>query len=130
MVTETIARQSIGDAMVYIADKIGLTLEQVYQIYVGSQMALALIQIALILVFVIGSVTICFLCFRTYKNETKDSKDYDHSDAQLKYGMFAIFGCAMLGLAVALLYSPITAVVCPEYSAIQAMIGDFASLVS
>jgi uncharacterized membrane protein len=121
-----VSGQSIGDAMMYIADKLNLTVEQVYQVYLRAQVILAIIQIVEIVIFVIGVVIIGYICFEKYK---KAEESCTFSNADLKYFMIGFVATLLLGIVLLALYDPIVALTCPEYAAMQAMIHNFASIV-
>jgi len=120
--------QGIGTAMVYIADKLGLTLEQVYQVYVHSQKIIALVQLVEIAAYIIGATAIIYTVRRWYLKETKDIK-YVDSYVILIYSARAVIGVALLGVLLYGLYFPTIALVCPEYVAVNEMITRLAGIV-
>lgn len=122
-----VAEQNIGNAMIYIADKLGMTIEQVYQVYLASQFTLALIGIAEIAAFVIGCAVIVTVCYRAYKMENDSTTSY--GDCTLKYYMIALASCVLFGLVLLALYDPIVMLICPQYATIHAMLHDFGMLV-
>ena len=129
MTEVTVSEQGIGNAMIYIADKLGMTIEQMYQVYFHSQRALAMIQLSLILAFIVGTIIITYVMYRVYTSGKVESK---YMDLLQDFGKcFVIWIVVVFTLAIVLvtLYYPIVALVCPEYTAIQSMISSLRSVV-
>jgi hypothetical protein len=56
--TSLINTDGLGTALTYIADKIGITVEQMYRIYVAAQFTQAVLQIIFILIWAIAVIIV------------------------------------------------------------------------
>ena len=117
----------LGNAMIYIADKIGMTLEQVYYVYLQAQFVMATVQIVMtVICFALFFITFIYL----YRREEKRSDNrVDIDDIFGIVIVSAIITIFPLLLCVAL-YTPIIAMFCPEYTALNSLMNDIGHLAS
>lgn len=125
MAEELINMDGIGLALTSIADKIGMTVAQMYEIYVRAQFAIAIAQIVFIIIW---AVIVIVVVRKVYVWAYADNKGYE-SDRMGK--MF--FGClATVGLVsfvMMILYDASIAIMCPEYTALQNLMGDIGDMI-
>ena len=119
MTGELVNLDGLGNAFIYIADKIGLTLQEIYTIYVSAQQAIALIQISFVLLWMIVTIVAGYCLYR-YAKKVKVMEIF-------LFGLIAV--SAATGLILAFLFPPVIALFCPEYSAIQSMINTFSRFI-
>lgn len=112
----------LGDALVQIADKIGVTVQQMYTIMVEAQVTIAIIQIIFILVDLISAVIIFGIVIWFIKKYCNDELDWG-------VALFlTIVGWLILSMILTLLYRPVIALMCPEYTALQEIITVFSHI--
>lgn len=126
MTEELINMDGIGNALVYIADKIGVSVAQMYEIYVKAQATMALLQIALILIVIGVSIGI-FLLFYFYAAKKMDDTLND-TDRFLLSGMISIVSLVIMAFICSALYYPLLAYFCPEYTALQSLMQDIGNI--
>jgi hypothetical protein len=124
MAGELINTDGLGTALVYIADKIGITVAQMYDIYVKAQAAMAIVQIIMILLWV---VVVSIVAIFVYSNFKKDNKDDMFAVITVTLMSTIIIGIVLAGV-LAFLYNPIIAYMCPEYMALKSLMSDISHI--
>ena len=119
MTGELVNLDGLGNAFIYIADKIGFTLQEIYTIYVSAQQAIALVQISFVLLWAIVTIVAGYCLYR-YATKARTMEIFH-------FGTLAV--SAVFGIVLLFLYRPLIALLCPEYSAIQSMILTFSQFV-
>ena len=119
MTGELVNLDGLGNAFIYIADKIGLTLQEIYTIYVSAQQTIALIQISFAILWAIVTLVSGYCLYR-YATKVKIMEIFI-------FGLIAV--SAVFGIILLFLYLPTVALFCPEYSAIQGMINTFSRFI-
>lgn len=126
MGSELINTDGLSQALIVLADKLGIGLQQMYAIYVSAQQVMAAVHIAFTIMTVIGIVIIMFGMKKYY--DTHKSERYCDGT-----GLFCILGATALGFvfifAMAELSSAFVALLCPQYTALHAMMGDISNLI-
>jgi len=134
MAGELINMDGVGTALISIADKIGITVMQMYNIYVYAQATMALVQIVMIIIWFIctfGAMVIAF----TYAHKLDDDesiKKTNKADRIYVALCVALLVGAVVGIIVtailAVLYIPVIAIMCPEYTALKSLMNDVVSV--
>jgi len=133
MTEELINTDGIGTALVYIADKIGITVEQMYHIYVGAQVTMATVQIVMIATwFIVVALTIVFVYMFGMRSEKQEHPDrnkdaYQFDVIVVSVSVGTIVGI-LLALVLAFMYVPIIAYLCPEYTALKSLMSDLSTI--
>jgi uncharacterized membrane protein YagU involved in acid resistance len=126
MTGELINTDGFGTALIYIADKLGLTVDQMYKIYVHAQASMAITQIILICLWVV-IVSITFIV--TYSHLLKKNCKIDPAETVF-FSFVVIIVIAVISAFVLLaLYHPIIAYMCPEYTALKSLMNDIGSII-
>jgi len=131
MAGELINMDGVGTALISIADKIGITVMQMYNIYVYAQATMALVQIVMIIIWFIctfGAMVIAF----TYAHKLDDDESIKKTNkAEFRICVALLVG-AVVGIIVtailAVLYIPVIAIMCPEYTALKSLMNDVVSV--
>lgn len=125
MTEQLINTDTLSQTLVILADKLGMGLQQMYEIYISAQQTMALLQIVFTIATTVGLMVIMFLTFKYYKNHKQDNK-YEATE------LFCLMGgiCVSLSfiLVMVCLYNASLALICPQYTALHAMILDIHSL--
>lgn len=129
MTEELINMDGIGNALVYIADKIGITVAQMYEIYVKAQAMMALLQIVMILAIIGISISVFLICYFYAINKIFSDIKSD-SDRFLASAFIAFIAFIASGFIMAMLYTPLLAYLCPEYTALKSLMGDIGNIAS
>lgn len=131
--------ETIGQAMIYIADKLGIGIVEMTKIYASVQFGLS-VQFLLQLTGVAIFIAICYFWIKrnyvkyTVISETaEDCKARREADAKVESGI--VMGAGVLIVGSILIYALIGTIVWavlmfyyPEYGAIQQMLGQFTNL--
>lgn len=127
MTEELINMDGIGNAAIYIADKLGITIAQMYEIYVRAQVTMALIQIVMIMiwciVFIILLTKISKLTNKIFKITDEDKK-YHEGSILMAYIITFVVCMFVIAIVLNLLYDPILALMCPEYTGLKLLLKD------
>jgi len=130
MAGELINMDGVGTALISIADKIGITVMQMYNIYVYAQATMALVQIVMIIIWIIctfGAMVIAF----TYAHKLDDDESIKKTNKADRICVALLVG-AVVGIIVtailAVLYIPVIAIMCPEYTALKSLMNDVVSV--
>jgi hypothetical protein len=126
MTGELINTDGIGTALVYIADKIGVTVAQMYEIYVHAQQTMAFVQIVFILIWfivVFGVILITHL----YIKKDASASDEDKVLVPITFGAGAAI--VMFFILIAL-YFPLIAYMCPDYTGLKSLMSDIGQIAS
>lgn len=129
MAEELINTDGLGSAMIYIVDKLNMTLAQVYEIYARAQFTMGAVQILLILIWFISMIVIFVYAVNILKREA-ESKTMVTPDVLVPLVFIMFISGALLGFLLAFLYSPIMAILCPEYSALTSLMHDIGEMVN
>lgn len=124
MAGELINMDGLGTALVYIADKIGITVAQMYDIYFRAQAAMAILQIVMVLVSVIVLVGVMAISYILLKKQ-KETDEATLVFVPLVLGIIAFVIVAVICMA---LYNPLLAYMCPEYTALKSLMYDITSV--
>jgi hypothetical protein len=120
---ELINTQPIADSVVYIADKLGYTVEQIYTVYTHAYTTIALVNmIALIVVSII--TTIAFILIYRY---LRKSNDID--DSAFGAGLWAGLVCTITIFAAIVIRDTLIMYLCPEYTAINAILYQIGGMI-
>jgi len=131
MTEELINTDGLGTALVYIADKIGITVEQMYHIYVSAQFTMAVTQIVFILIWAVSTIIILKIAYDRNKGDLKDTSHFGNNDsAILKVFICTAVGSAFIGSILLFLYGPVIAIFCPDYMALQSLMEDIGKIAS
>jgi uncharacterized membrane protein YidH (DUF202 family) len=128
MTGELINTDALAGALVTLANMLGMTIQQMYVIYVSAQQIIGIVQIVLTVVWAIGIIAILMYLYRYYKaNKQPDS----YSDMTGVICLVAaILACIIFTLVLWNMYDAIIAVLCPQYAALQAMMRDIGKLLT
>jgi hypothetical protein len=127
MTNALINTEPIANAMLTIADKLGYTVQQIYQIYVAAQFKIAMIN-AILATASILTMLILIVYLWWYHKKLKDANDYD---AEEKIFYRAFFGGIIVAIIIGflcVLQGILIQLYCPEYCAIQQMLSQFGNL--
>lgn len=126
MTGELINMDGIGTALMSISDKLGITLVQMYEIYYRAQFAMAVIQIVFILIW---CIIVSYILYYVYKvrSETDRSRLNDLPLGVEMLIITAIVG-AVSGILLLLLYDPVVAIFCPDYTALRSLMSDVCNI--
>jgi amino acid transporter len=131
MTNELINIDGIGMALISIADKIGITVMQMYNIYVYAQATLALVQIAMIVIWIIctfGAMVIAFKYAHKLVNDDEDVKKIQTSDRICVTLILGMVVSVLVAVILVGLYNPVIAFMCPEYTALKSLMNDVVSV--
>ena len=131
--------ETVGQAMIYIADKLGIGIVEMTKIYASVQFGLS-IQFLLQIIGVIIFITVCFLWikrnyvkYNTLAETAEDCKARREAESKMESSLF--IGGATLIIGTIIIYALIGTIVWavlmfyfPEYGALQQMIGQFTSM--
>jgi len=116
----------IGDALVAVADKLGIGLTEIYKIYVQAQMIQG---VGFIITTIFGACVAYALFNKTYDRITEDNTkkdEYNQTDTATAvcYSLVAGFiGFLFIGVIGSLLVNGVLEITNPEYSAIKELIS-------
>jgi cytochrome bd-type quinol oxidase subunit 1 len=116
---ELINMDGIGNALVYIADKIGITVAQMYEIYVTAQATMAILQIVMIIICVVAMI---IAGASTYSYFKKSGSSFD--DIILGTIIISVIVGVAVAIIMAALYNPLLAYMCPDYTALKSLMSD------
>ena len=126
MTGELINTDGLGTVLIYIADKLGLTVEQMYKIYVHAQASMAIIQIAMICVWVVVVIiTLKVTFWYCKKNCNNGVSSFDIIAVSI---IITIVIAVILAFILDILYNPIIAYMCPEYTALKSLMNDIGNI--
>lgn len=126
MTGELINMDGIGTVLMSISDKLGITLVQMYEIYYRAQFTMAVIQIVFILIW---CIIVSYILYYVYKvrSETDRSRLNDLPLGVEMLIITAIVG-AVSGILLLLLYDPVVAIFCPDYTALRSLMSDVCNI--
>ncbi len=122
---ELINMDGIGTALVYIADKLGVTVQHIYTVYVAAQQTIAVINVLFAILFMVGAVIITKILYTAYK--AHKTSIYDSFELVMIFSGIGAYTALLVLLLV--IRSAVVAYFCPEYMAIQSLIETFARFV-
>jgi hypothetical protein len=128
MTGEIIDINSISSAIIYIADKLNMTLAQIYEIYARAQFTIGIVQIVMVLAWCGIMVGVFIYTTKNFKKELGSKTIFD-PDVLIPTIFVMVTAGAVFGLILTALYSPVIAVTCPEYSALQSLMHDIGQMV-
>ena len=102
----------IGDALVQIADKLGITVQQVYELFVSVQTAKGILIIAQIFVFIIGTYLYLSWMHKKYLIAVKENS---RSDAEFIIMFGGLFGVIIYGAVIILIGNAVLQIMYPQY---------------
>lgn len=105
----------IGDALVQIADKLGITVQQVYELFVSVQSTKGIILIIQIFIFLIGTFIILNYLWKV-SEKMKSEEKYKGSelpDVIMMFGGF--FGILIYFFIIVLIGDAVLQIMYPEY---------------
>ncbi len=102
----------IGDVLIQIADKLGITVQQVYKLFISVQTAKGILTIIEIFVFSIGIYLYLTWMYKKYKIEIKDDCNSDIPSLIIMGGMF---GTVIYFFVVIFIGNAILQIMYPEY---------------
>lgn len=116
---------ALSDAMLQIADRLGYTVGEVYQIYVEAQTAKALTGSLTLVLAGLSATTAAYVTF----SRVRDSENLnDPEDAYLAAIMVGMIGLVLGVGAADLLGEILMRLLVPEYMAVQDLLGEVSSL--
>lgn len=113
----------IGDALVAIADKIGIGVVEMYHIYVEAQTAIAIIHTFCALLWVLTVAVFGYLAWK------KSGDMRGHEKCMIVTMVVTIVGFVALIIYGEVLYVALLRLLCPEYMAIEEMIQIFSGVI-
>jgi len=117
--TAVSGNETVGAAMITIANQIGLGVDQIYAIYLQVQVAYSLLMISTVVITIIFFVIFIYWLMNT--DRFKDQKHYDDTKE-----MTGIFGSVLIVFAMPLLCwfvgSAIITMIFPQYGAMHSML--------
>lgn len=125
---ELINTDGLGSALMYIADKLNITLQQMYEIYARAQFFMGIVQIAMILIWCIVMIVVFVLITKYLKLITKSDSIFEF-DVMMPTLMAMLIVGSVFGVILTFLYNPILAIMCPDYMALKSMIYDIGQMV-
>ena len=123
MTGELINTDGLGTALIYIADKLGLTVEQMYKIYVHAQVSIAIIQITMICIWVVAVIITVKVTYWYCKKDSNTMRDIIEASI-----IVTIIIAVILTFILVILYNPIIAYMCPEYTALRSLMNDIGNI--
>jgi cytochrome b subunit of formate dehydrogenase len=120
---ELINMDGLGNALIYIADKIGLTVNQMYDIYVNAQATMAILQIVMVIICVLAMIVSGIVVYIYFK---KNGSSCD--DSILASIILAIVIGGITTVIMVALYNPLLAYMCPEYTALKSLVYDMTNI--
>lgn len=124
MAGELINMDGLGTALVYIADKIGITVAQMYDIYLKAQATMALLQIVMIITCVIVLIGVMIISYLLLKKQ----KETDEATLVFVPLILGIIAFVIVSIICMALYNPLIAYMCPEYTALKSLMYDITSV--
>jgi hypothetical protein len=118
-ITSLVEGQKLGDALVYIADKLGVTVQYVYEVFVKAQQTIAIINFIALVLFLVISVVGIRLLLKRYYGRTHNEYSTDWVVEILIPALIIII--VSMG-ALAIMADIAVQFTCPEYSAIKEML--------
>ena len=109
----------LGQALVVIADKLGMRVDQMYQIILGAQKFMALLKLVMIFVWVIFMIIIVVITAYFVKKEC--DKASFHSN-EILYFFVGVVAAVVVTMGMEFIYQPLVAFFCPEYTALQRLV--------
>ena len=116
---------ALSDAVLQVTDKLGYTVQEVYQVYVQVQTAKAITNgLSISIAGVVGMVV-----FYTVYSRVADNPDADPEDPILFGLMLGIPAAVVAGAVSGILFYEVgMRLMAPEYMAIQELLGQIGSL--
>lgn len=130
-VTKAVANDmGLGDAIVYVADKIGISVQHMYEIMIHAQVTMAILNIVLMVCWCVIVAVTAVITYRTIVKPHLNDKGYS-SDIGMRWIVMAGVTAIVALLAIfplTILQSSLVAIFCPEYSALKEMLYTFKNI--
>jgi uncharacterized membrane protein YidH (DUF202 family) len=124
--TSLINTDGLGTALTYIADKIGITVEQMYRIYVAAQFTQAVLQIIFILIWAIAVIIVVKKIY--VWQMSIHTERYDRDTGILLTFLGSVIVIVFVSLILSVIYDASVAILCPEYTALQSLMKDIVNI--
>lgn len=109
----------IGDALVYIADRIGMTVQQLLSLYFHGVRVEATLQLVFAVIFLLG-------VFLLVKKAVLDAGNVDEEKYPMRF-VFLVLAIGAWGVLVSAVYQWVLAMLVPDYVAIQRILEALGS---
>ena len=128
----------IGDAMVQIADKLGIVGSDMLRIITEAQIKIAMINLVLVVTFILGLVIgIYLICRFSYKHYVSEIEKCDCNDdrwtTESDRDNLCVFSSAIYFVLLIFLFVNLqgcaTMILCPEYAALEKAVNMFSQLI-
>ena len=109
----------ISEALIKVAQTVGIAVEHIYTVYVEAQFVMAIICLVLLIVYLSVLSIVILITF----NKTQEIHD-DFERLCLRLALPIISSVVML-FTMLVIQSILVALFCPEYAAIEALLNKF-----
>jgi hypothetical protein len=117
----------LGDAIVYVADKIGISVQHMYEIMLHAQITIAIINILLLIVWCATIVVTVIVVYRKFVKPHEDTT-YDSGMRWLTLSVITAIVALIVACVLTSLQSSLVTVFCPEYSALKELLYTFKNI--
>ena len=119
--------QELSDVLIVLADKLGVATERVFDVFVGAQVLIGVIDIAVVIGAVAVGVYTAYKTFRWFRKRDED-EDGDWNDEDILGAVCIALGvgavvCMVCGMALDIVGASVLHIVVPEYTAAKEIIG-------